>query len=150
MLQVRDEFRRDYDSGRDGNPMNQVYMEGMGREGGARVGEKRKREVADGEPRRRRDHQDACGHVGPVLAALPAPVAELPHDDAGGAGAQPEGDAEMADAGGRPRAPPPPPPQEGEEEEGAAVKRMLPAEGETGAGGAGEEGGADDDSGMDA
>jgi hypothetical protein len=29
-VQVRDEFRDDFDPGRGGNPMNQVYLEGMG------------------------------------------------------------------------------------------------------------------------
>jgi hypothetical protein len=155
MLQVRDEFRRDYDSGRDGNPMNQVYMDGMGREGGTLVGEKRKRDVADGEPRRRRDHREAGGHGGPVLATPPAPVAELPKEDGGDAGAQSEGDAEIDDVGGGQRAPPPPPPQDEEEEDGSAegkegMEGIEPAEDERGACRSWAEGGAGDDSGKDA
>ena len=59
-MQVRDEFRQDYDAGRV-DPMLDVYSEGMGPHGGLRVGNKRQRysEAANGSHKRAAFNEDS-------------------------------------------------------------------------------------------
>eukprot|EP00892_Ulva_mutabilis_P005368 jgi/Ulvmu1/3202/UM015_0243.1 len=80
--QVRDEFRQDFDAGRV-DPMLDIYSEGMGPQGGFRVGGKRNRysEHAHGSNKRAAVEHDT--HVLPEdnFAAPPAPAPPPPPED---------------------------------------------------------------------
>lgn len=69
---MRDEFRQDYDAGRV-DPMLDVYSEGMGPQGGLRVGAKRQRhsEAAHGSNKRAAFAEENCA-AAPEGMTVPA------------------------------------------------------------------------------